>query len=35
VTYLIGPDGTIEGTWGQTARIDTRAHAGEVLAGIT
>jgi peroxiredoxin Q/BCP len=34
ITYLIDPDGVIQGTWGQTAKIDTRAHAEDVLAQI-
>jgi peroxiredoxin len=34
ITYLIDPDGVIQGTWGQSAKFDVKAHAADVLALI-
>ncbi len=34
VTYLIDPDGVIQGAWGQGAKIDVRGHADEVLRAL-
>jgi peroxiredoxin Q/BCP len=35
ITYLIDPSGVIQGVWGQTAKIDVKAHAEDVLGQIT
>jgi peroxiredoxin Q/BCP len=34
ISYLIDPQGVIQGAWGTGGKLDVRAHAGEVLTAI-